>query len=152
MSEDPRDGDPSDDDPSDADSSNVDSPGVADAVFRVLSDEHRRCALYYLLERESTTVEELATVVTGWMQARDDEIEIATLDDRDRVRIKLHHVHLPRIADERFVRYDYDSGAVALDDAPELLETLLERSLAHERHRNENRPESGTDRRHSEDG
>jgi hypothetical protein len=145
MSEDPPDSD------SDADPADADPPDVADAVFRVLSDEYRRCALYYLLARESATVDELATVLTGWVQARNDEIEITTPEDRDRVRIQLHHVHLPRIDDEGFARYDYESGEIVLDAVPELLETLLERSLAHERRVSQIRPESETDRRSSED-
>ena len=106
---------------------------LADAVFRALSDEHRRCVLHYLAERESATVDELATVVTGWMRAREDAFAIATPDDREQVRATLHHVHLPLVADEGFVRYDRDAGEVALERLPPLLESILEQSLAADR-------------------
>ncbi|PSQ45350.1 transcriptional regulator [Halobacteriales archaeon SW_6_65_15] len=106
---------------------------LADAVFRILSDEYRRCVLYYLLDRDAATVEELATVATGWVQARESAVEIATPDDRERVRAALHHVHLPRIADAGFVRYDHNSGEVALERVPVVLESILEQSLAEDR-------------------
>lgn len=114
-------------------SGDTDQSEVADSVFRVLSDPYRRLTLYYLTEQKSTTVEKLATVLTGWKQAREDDSEIATPSDRKRIRIALQHVHLPTIEDEGFVRYDPESGEVTLETVPELLETIIERSLADER-------------------
>lgn len=112
---------------------------LADAVFRVLSHEYRRCVLYYLSERDSVTIEELATVVTGWARAREDDVEVATPDDRREVLADLHHVHLPRIADAGFVRYDHASGEVALTAVPDLLESVLDHSLAQDRREAEGR-------------
>ena len=106
---------------------------LADAVFRVLSDEYRRCVLYYLQERESATVDELATVLTGWTQAREDAFEIATPDGRREVEMTLHHFHLPRMDEAGFVRYEYDSGEVELGVVPDLLEAVLERTLEGDR-------------------
>lgn len=117
----------------------VETPGdpeaiaVADAVFRALSETERRYVLYYLRTRNSVTVEELATVLAGWLGARGDESGVVTPADRAQVRTKLHHVHLPRLADEGFVRYDGVSGEVELAEVPEALDAVLDLSLAHER-------------------
>jgi hypothetical protein len=116
---------------------------LADKVFRVLSDDYRRCVLYYLLDRESATVDELATVLTGWTQAREDAFEIATPDDRTRVRAKLHHVYLPRIDGAGFVHYEYDSGEVELETVPDMLDAVLERALEGDRRADEHRHAAG---------
>jgi len=122
-----------------------DQSEVADAVFTVLLDEHRRCALYYLRERGSVTIEELATVVTGWVQVREDAFSVATPDDRERVRAALHHVHLPRIDEEGFVRYDRDSGQVTLAAVPPMLESVLDCSLERDRREAGRRPDGGVE-------
>lgn len=119
---------------------------VADAVFRALSETERRYVLYYLRTRNSVTVEELATVLASWLGAGDADSEVVTPDDRTRVRTQLHHVHLPRLEDEGFVRYDRVSGEVELAEVPETLDAVLDLSLAHER-RVADRPGSSDDDR-----
>jgi len=112
------------DDPTDADTSEL-----VDAVFATVSNDCRRCVLYYLTDRTATDVETLATVVAGWTGTRADPTAVATPDDREAVRLSLHHPHLPRLEREGFVRYDRESGRVELADVPDLLETVLTRSL-----------------------
>lgn len=106
---------------------------VVDAVFDAVADEDRRLALYYLRDRRSVGLDELATVVAGWRQARASATGQVTPEDRDRVLIALQHVHLPRLADAGFVRYDADAQQVTLDRAPDVLYSILERVLADER-------------------
>lgn len=116
------------DDPADAE------PGaVADAVFRAVSDTERRYVLYYLRARNSVSVEELATALAGWLGARGPDPAVVTPADHQRVRVRLHHEHLPRLDDEGFVRYDREAGEVELAALPETLDTVLDLSLAHER-------------------
>lgn len=106
-----------------------------DATFEVLSAAERRHALYYLREHEAATLDELATVVAGWLRAREDEAGVATPEDRERVRAELHHVHLPRLAAAGIVCYDLDSGEVTLRALPAFLDATIERSLATDRER-----------------
>ena len=117
----------------------VDSPGdsepdeIANAVFRALSNTERRYVLYYLRARRAVDVDELATVVAGWLGARESDQGIVDPEDRKRVRIRLYHDHLPRLADEGFVRYDRERAEVELEPVPETLDTVLDLSLQHER-------------------
>lgn len=116
-----------------------DSDALVDATFAALCDPRRRHALYHLRERESATLDELATVLAGWLNAREDGEGVATPEDRERVRIGLHHGQLPKLSAAGFVRYDADSGEVALADLPEFVEVAIEHSLALDRERAEER-------------
>ena len=107
-----------------------DADALVDATFAALSDARRRHALYYLRERRSATLDELATVLAGWLNAHKDEARVATPDDRERVRIEHHHAQLPTLSAAGFVRYDPGSGEVALADLPEFVEIAIDRSLA----------------------
>ena len=112
-----------------------DADALVDATFAALSDPRRRHALYYLRERESAPLDELATVLAGWLNAREDGAGVATSEDRERVRVGLHHGQLPSLSAAGFVRYDPGSGEVALDELPEFVEVAIDRSLAVDRQR-----------------
>lgn len=84
---------------------------VDDAVFAALADRERRAVVYFLHEHGTATVAELADVVTGWVHGARG---VATSDDRERVRVALHHVHLPRLAAAGLVTYDADGQRVEL--------------------------------------
>jgi len=105
----------------------------ADAAFAVAADERRRLVIHYLRDRKTAPLDELATVVSGWTQARGSDAKMVTPDERERVRMALHHVHLPRLVDAGAVSYDRDAGVVTLDAPSDLLVSILERSLADER-------------------
>lgn len=126
------------DDPTDQQSSEM-----VDAVFGTVSNDRRRYALYFLTDRHATDVETLATVVAGWTGTRADPTAVVTPDDRENVRMSLHHTHLPRLEREGFVSYDRETGAVELAEVPDLLETVLTRSL--DQRRREAGPESPSD-------
>jgi hypothetical protein len=116
------------------DSTDEDSSAMVDAVFATVSNDRRRYALYFLTGRDATDVETLATVVAAWTAARADPTAVVTPDDREAVRTSLHHSHLPRLEREGFVRYDRETGTVELAEIPDLLETVLTRSLDQRRH------------------
>lgn len=128
-----------------------DSSEMVGELFRVLSRPERRCLLYYLRDRKSATLEELATVVSGWLQARKEEVEVVTPSDRKRIHRSLYHVHLPKLDDAGFVRHDRESGEVALAEVPELFETILDTALAQERDAREARADETTDRHDREE-
>ncbi|WP_115863914.1 DUF7344 domain-containing protein [Halorussus litoreus] len=112
------------------------SPQVSDevdALFDALADEHRRLVLYYLRDRESADLDELATVVSGWLQARAPDHDMVTPDDREGVRTALHHVQLPRLADTSFVSYDREAQVATLTGTTDLLAPILDQSLADDR-------------------
>ncbi|MFC7079933.1 DUF7344 domain-containing protein [Halorussus caseinilyticus] len=115
------------------DAPDADATAEVDAVFGVLSDVHRRYALYYLRDRESATVDELATILAGWLGTREDAGKVVTPEDRERERTALHHVHLPKLAEAEYVRYDPETDDVTLELLPELAETVLDRSLDQQR-------------------
>ena len=91
---------------------------ATDAIFRALADGQRRALLAYLREATEATVEELTAVIEGQASGyrRDDH-------GSDLV-VRLHHVHLPKLADADLVTYDPGSGRVEYVGGSEI-ETLL---------------------------
>ena len=119
-------------------------------LFDVLSRPERRYLLYYLRDREAAAVEELATVLAGWLQTRRDATEVVTPSERERIRVALHHVDLPKLEAAGLVRHDRDSGDVGLAETPALFEEILTQALAHERRAAERTASEESDRSDSE--
>lgn len=85
-------------------------PGSADAVLRSIDDERRRQILRHLIDSddEAVSVDELVVAMTdGAAAAPERERQPA-----DRTRTRLHHVHLPKLAQAGIVDYDARSGFV----------------------------------------
>lgn len=88
-------------------------PRLADDQFyRALASSHRRHLLYCLLETEERTVEELASVLSGWEATAAGTLYTAA--DRSEVRLQLLHNHLPQLDDAGLIEYDPNSGTVRL--------------------------------------
>lgn len=107
----------------------VDAVGTEDGiavgdVVEVLSAPIPRYTVRYLLEAETATLEELADVVTGWENA--DTGAVASKTDRDRLRIDLYHVHLPRLDAMDVVAFDPTEKTASLAAAPDTIEPILE--------------------------
>lgn len=118
------------------------SPEMVGAVFDALSDSNRRYLLYYLRDRETAALGELATVVAGWEQASESDPEVVTAADRNRVLASLHHADIPRLEDAGFVRYDLDAKTVAFEPRSQIMDHILDELLVYERRSNR---ETGTD-------
>lgn len=87
---------------------------VIDDAFSVLQNQDRRYALYFLLEHETASLEEVADVVTGWPRA--SEYGMTGRETRDQVLRDLRHRHVPAMAEAGIV--DYDEGTDTLSFAP----------------------------------
>ena len=100
------------------------SPEIStDQLYRALASEQRRRLLSYLLDGEERTVEEIATVLTGWQAAESGSMQTAA--DREQVHIELFHSHLPLLDEIGVIRYDEDRGAVEIESLDPAVESLL---------------------------
>lgn len=85
-------------------------------IFRGLADEDRRHIIYSLLQSDGGTA-----TVSGLTQ------EIATQsNDREQVRLRLYHCHLPKLKELGIVDYDWRSGDVVLTEGAKTLRPVLE--------------------------
>lgn len=89
-----------DDEPGSAD----DRSSALDDIFGVLADPMRREVIRYCADHANEPTD-LDTVVDYLAeQRRDGE------PDRDRIALRLHHLHLPKLAETGLVEFDPDSG------------------------------------------
>lgn len=90
-------------------------------IFDLLSAARRRYLLYYLLEVDSEVAELEAAVNAVYKQ------EVAGMEpedhvSREEVRIELHHMHVPQLADAGVVDYDPRHGTIRYTGQPALAE------------------------------
>jgi len=117
---------------------NPTSPGPRvrslDAVFELLAPERRRNALHVLYRRsEPMTMTDLAE-------------EVAALEDAptERVAAGLHHVHIPKLAEEGVAEYDADDGLVRLSETSDRFRAFLKAAAEDESRRLRHASESVT--------
>lgn len=97
-----------------------------DVVFDALRNPRRQFALAYLRQQDRpVTLTELARRTTAW-EAGEPPTEIA--EDRvDRVRVSLHHSHLPKLADLGLVEYTGDDRhTVSATEKVQMLEADMD--------------------------
>ncbi|WP_224334604.1 DUF7344 domain-containing protein [Haloprofundus halobius] len=104
---------------------------VDDEMFTVLADEHRRFALYALLQFRRLTLEELADIVAGWTNV--DSWRGVTREERDAVLLRLRHAHVPKLEEAGYVEYDEDAGELSLAALPASLYDLATYARRHEK-------------------
>ena len=86
----------------------------------ILSDRRRREILSVLAEsRGQLELEELAGLLTP--EEREDSVE-----EDDEMRISLHHVHLPKLANAGIVEYDPERRTIVYEGLPAPYESWLE--------------------------
>lgn len=99
--------------------------GDLDTVFELLSAARRRYLLYYLCTMKGSVTEFEAAVNAVY------EYEAAGADadgpTRENVRIGLHHVHLPHLANAGVIDYDRRHGTIRFSGDP-TLEKWVERA------------------------
>lgn len=101
-----------------------------DRGFDVLTDRTRRFALYFLLEQQSASIDELADVVTSWTHVADGEP--GTRDRRDRIYQSLVHQHVPALDDAGIVDHDGETDTVSMRPCPEPIRDLVRLSCVAE--------------------
>jgi len=94
-----------------------------DRAFELLSREHRRRVLYYLMDNEgAASIDDIAEHAAG-----------ASDDAADAAAVGLHHTHLPRLADAGVIDYDRDTERVSLAANADRLGPYLELAAREER-------------------
>ena len=88
--------------------------------FDVLADERRRAALSALSDRDGPL--ELSALARAVAEKTEDDVTGPALDALDRIRVSLHHQHLPKMADAELIAYDIDRKVVYPTDLPETFE------------------------------
>lgn len=94
------------------------------ALMQAFADPFARFTVYYLLERQTVSVDRLAEVVVAWLNA--DTGSVATRSDRDRMRTILYHVHLPVLDSLGVVEFDPDDRTVAMADTSPSMESFVD--------------------------
>ncbi|AEH37595.1 DUF7344 domain-containing protein [Halopiger xanaduensis] len=80
-------------------------------VLELCQDRHRRIVLAALAgEERSLTVRDLEHTIVKYNHHAPPEA--VSEDESTRIRISLHHVHLPKLADLSLVDYDRERGLV----------------------------------------
>ncbi|WP_324662991.1 DUF7344 domain-containing protein [Haloarcula sediminis] len=88
-----------------------------DDVLACITDRHRRAVLSVLQDRTAPiSTEELATTTAATLAGK--SLVDVTHEERDRVHVRLHHAHLPKLDDAALVEWDVDDGTVAGADHP----------------------------------
>jgi DNA-binding transcriptional ArsR family regulator len=93
-------------------------------ILTALSNTQRRRILYYLQETDSASQDEVADRLIAWKydSPPDDDSDEAI----ERLKIELHHNHLPRLEELRLIEYDRRTEELLVRDLPELAEQCLE--------------------------
>lgn len=95
-----------------------------DEIFDLLSDRYVRHSLYYLFDRTSTSLDELADLVAGLEAVESDAI--TTPEDHERIRVRLYHVVLPKLDAHGYVEFDTDEHSVTRTEVPATVHSLLD--------------------------
>jgi len=97
-----------------------DTPAIESAildmghVFEVLDHPRRRYLLYALAANDSWTLRELATKLVAWEQGLDESAVHEEM--RDRMYVSLYHAHVPKLVDERVIRFDEETETISRGD------------------------------------
>lgn len=87
-------------------SSNSSTNVLLDDVFEVLADRKRRHLIRYLLQCDPPVS---ITEIADALQTRD---KVGSVDERRKLRVSLHHIHLPKLDEIDIVDYDTETNRV----------------------------------------
>ncbi|MEF8779216.1 MAG: hypothetical protein V5A46_00885 [Haloferacaceae archaeon] len=105
-----------------------------DTVLSAVADERRRAVLDALDNASEKTLEFDALVDRVADRVRDGDSDRASDEHRQRVRIALHHTHLPKLKAARIVDHETETGHVQFvgGELERDLLALIEQYEAHE--------------------
>ncbi|ELY56263.1 hypothetical protein C491_14987 [Natronococcus amylolyticus DSM 10524] len=96
----------------------------SDEILSSLSNTQRRRVMLYLQQEGPASKSEIAHQLITWKyDSHSDEISDKAVK---RVKMNLHHKHLPELKDAGLVEYDRRSEMVLVRDLPELAELCLD--------------------------
>lgn len=98
-----------------------------DQLYRALSSTKRRRVLYILLVEEETTIEKIATVLSGWDATETGKM--VSPDEREQILIELDHIHFPLLAKAGLVTYDRQERAVRIEPVSDTITDLICQSV-----------------------
>jgi DNA-binding transcriptional ArsR family regulator len=96
---------------------------TTDEVFELLADRHRRYVLAYL--RDASTPVSLPDLATELARVESESDAAEGMADRRRqLFVRLHHVHVPSLADAGLVEHDRERNTAELSADDETIEAL----------------------------
>lgn len=95
-----------------------------DEVLGALSNTQRRRIISYLQDEGPASKSEICHQLVAW----EYDSEASEIPDQvvERVKMNLHHKHLPELKNTGLIEYDRRSKMVLVRDLPELAELCLE--------------------------
>ncbi|QLG26243.1 ArsR family transcriptional regulator [Halorarum halophilum] len=84
----------------------------ADELYRALGTANRRRVLYYLLDRQAASMEELSDFLSGWKAAT--AAGPVGPEERRRTRTRLYHTDVPVLQDMGLVTVEEGSDGIRL--------------------------------------
>ncbi|QSG02852.1 DUF7344 domain-containing protein [Natranaeroarchaeum sulfidigenes] len=87
-------------------------PISPDRLLSAVANEHRRAILNSLTTASDKTLEHDALVDRVADRVGDENAERASDEHRQRIRIALHHTHLPKLEELRIIDYETETGLV----------------------------------------
>ncbi|MDS0297727.1 hypothetical protein NDI76_03105 [Halogeometricum sp. S1BR25-6] len=104
-----------------------------DDAFHVLQDSRRRAVIRFLLAEGTDTPTPLSTLAAFVAAVKHDDSESTAVGEiGERVRVALHHSHLPMLADHGLVTYDHATRTVEPKPLLAALEPFLDDGLGAE--------------------
>lgn len=97
---------------------------VDEDVVRALAERERRYVVYYALDHERVSIDELGDVVAGWVAANEGRVMVPP--DRESLVIDLYHNHIPRLADAGLVEFDETTQVVTAVSLPGAVRDLVQ--------------------------
>lgn len=97
-------------------------------VLNALADTQRRRIILYLQEEGPASQNEIAQQLVTWKHGRPyDEVSDTAIE---RVKIELHHKHLPQLEDAGLIEYDRRSKTLLVSHLPELAESCVDHTVS----------------------
>ena len=84
----------------------------ADTILSAVANEHRRATLNALDNASEKTLAYDALVDRVANRVRNEDANLESDEHQQRVRIALHHTHLPKLEEARIIDYEAETGHV----------------------------------------
>ena len=98
-----------------------------DQLYRALSSTKRRRVLYILLVEEESTIEKIATVLSGWDATETGKM--VSPNEREQILIELDHIHFPLLAESGLITYDRQERTVRIESLSDIITDLICQSV-----------------------